>query len=99
MGLPGKEGLVHISQLAHHRVAKTEDIVKEGETILVKATGYDNQGRLKLSRKEALPPPPPGSEEMAEAQGQGYGGAPGGPPRRDRDRGPRPPRGPGRRDN
>lgn len=57
MGMPGKEGLVHISQLDHHRVAKTEDVVREGDSVLVKAIGYDNQGRLKLSRKEALPPP------------------------------------------
>jgi polyribonucleotide nucleotidyltransferase len=75
LGLPGKEGLVHISQLAHHRVAKTEDIAREGEAILVKAIGYDNQGRLKLSRKEAVPPEP-GELEMAEASG-------GPPPRRD----------------
>ncbi|MEG6511480.1 polyribonucleotide nucleotidyltransferase [Desulforamulus ruminis] len=54
MGLQGKEGLVHISQLAFQRVEKTEDVVKEGEIITVKATGYDHQGRLKLSRKEAL---------------------------------------------
>jgi polyribonucleotide nucleotidyltransferase len=57
MGLSGKEGLVHISQLAHHRVNKVEDVVKEGDTILVKVIGYDNQGRLKLSKKEASPPP------------------------------------------
>ncbi len=56
-GLPGKEGLVHISQLDHQRVAKTEDVVSEGDTVLVKAIGYDNQGRLKLSRKEAIPVP------------------------------------------
>ncbi|ABO50469.1 Polyribonucleotide nucleotidyltransferase [Desulforamulus reducens MI-1] len=54
MGLPGKEGLVHISQLAFQRVEKTEDIVKEGEVIAVKAIGYDQQGRLKLSKKEAM---------------------------------------------
>ncbi|MFZ5597909.1 MAG: polyribonucleotide nucleotidyltransferase [Bacillota bacterium] len=70
LGLPGKEGLVHISQLAHHRVAKTEDIVKEGDSILVKAIGYDNQGRLKLSRKEAIPPEP-GELEAVEAAGAG----------------------------
>lgn len=57
MGLSGKEGLVHISQLAYHRVNRVEDIVKEGDTILVKVIGYDNQGRLKLSKKEASPPP------------------------------------------
>lgn len=55
LGLPGKEGLVHISQLDINRVEKVEDVVKEGETIMVKATGFDQQGRLKLSRKEALP--------------------------------------------
>ncbi|HBV98843.1 MAG: polynucleotide phosphorylase [Peptococcaceae bacterium BICA1-7] len=86
MGLPGKEGLVHISQLAHHRVAKTEDIAREGESILVKAIGYDNQGRLKLSRKEAVPPEP-GELEMA----QDNGGPP--PPRRDFRDNRQPPRG------
>lgn len=54
LGMPGKEGLVHISQLAEERTAKVEDVVKEGDDILVKAIGYDQQGRLKLSRKEAL---------------------------------------------
>jgi len=54
LGLPGKEGLVHISQLAEGRVSKVEDVVKQGDEILVKAVGFDQQGRLKLSRKEAL---------------------------------------------
>ncbi|MDD2554123.1 MAG: polyribonucleotide nucleotidyltransferase [Desulfotomaculaceae bacterium] len=58
MGLPGKEGLVHISQLEHHRVNKVEDVVKEGDMVMVKVIGYDNQGRMKLSRKDAIPPPP-----------------------------------------
>jgi polyribonucleotide nucleotidyltransferase len=57
MGMTGKEGLVHISQLAHHRVNKVEDVAKEGDTILVKVIGYDNQGRLKLSKKDATPLP------------------------------------------
>lgn len=57
LGLPGKEGLVHISQLAYERVNKTEDVVKEGDMIEVKVIGYDNQGRLKLSKKDVLPPP------------------------------------------
>ncbi|MFZ5646301.1 MAG: polyribonucleotide nucleotidyltransferase [Bacillota bacterium] len=82
LGMPGKEGLVHISQLAHHRVAKTEDIANEGDTILVKAIGYDNQGRLKLSRKEAVPPEP-GELEAARSEGQGPGR---GGPRRERER-------------
>ncbi|HHX51154.1 MAG TPA: polyribonucleotide nucleotidyltransferase [Clostridia bacterium] len=54
LGVQGKEGLVHISQLAETRVEKVEDVVKYGDEILVKATGFDQQGRLKLSRKEAL---------------------------------------------
>lgn len=53
-GSSGKEGLVHISHLDHKRVEKVEDIAKEGDILLVKSLGYDNQGRLKLSRKEAL---------------------------------------------
>ncbi|MGI9952034.1 polyribonucleotide nucleotidyltransferase [Moorellaceae bacterium AZ2] len=54
LGMPGKEGLVHISQLAEGRVGRVEEVVKEGDEILVKAIGFDPQGRLKLSRKEAL---------------------------------------------
>lgn len=54
LGLPGKDGLVHISQLDTNRVAKVEDVVRIGDEILVKATGIDKQGRLNLSRKEAL---------------------------------------------
>ncbi len=51
---PGCEGLVHISHLDDKRVNKTEDIVKLGDDIIVKAIGYDKKGRLNLSRKEAL---------------------------------------------
>lgn len=54
---PGCEGLVHISQLAHERVEKTSDIVKVGDEIIVVSQGYDNKGRLNLSRKDALPKP------------------------------------------
>ncbi|MCR4418946.1 MAG: polyribonucleotide nucleotidyltransferase [Clostridia bacterium] len=54
LGLPGKEGLVHISQLAEGRVGRVEDVVKQGEEILVKAIGFDPQGRLRLSRREAV---------------------------------------------
>jgi polyribonucleotide nucleotidyltransferase len=51
---PGCEGLVHISQLSNERVERTEDVVKLGDEIIVKATGLDNRGRLNLSRKEAM---------------------------------------------
>lgn len=53
-GNPGREGLVHISVLDVKRVNKVEDIVKEGDEILVKAMGIDDKGRLKLSRKDAM---------------------------------------------
>ena len=51
---PGTDGLVHISQLAHERVRKVSDVVREGETVLVKVIGIDPQGKIKLSRKDAL---------------------------------------------
>ena len=51
---PGVEGLVHISQLAANRVNKTEDVVKEGEEILVKVIELDRSGKIKLSRKDAI---------------------------------------------
>ena len=51
---PGCEGLVHVSQLDEAHVEKPSDMVKEGDEIIVKATGYDKKGRLNLSRKEAL---------------------------------------------
>ena len=51
---PGCEGMVHIGQLALERVEKVEDVVKEGDEIIVKCMGYDNKGRLNLSRKEAI---------------------------------------------
>ncbi len=52
---PGCEGMVHVSQLDHKRVEKPSDMVKVGDEIVVKATGYDKRGKLNLSRKEALP--------------------------------------------
>ena len=51
--LPGQEGLVHISELAPHRVEKVEDIVKEGEIIKVKVKGVDEQGKISLTHKDA----------------------------------------------
>jgi len=52
--LPGKDGLVHISELANFRVKKTEDIVKIGDEIAVKCLGVDEKGRVRLSRKAAM---------------------------------------------
>lgn len=52
--IPGKDGLVHISQLSTERVAKVEDVVAVGDTITVKVTEIDQQGRVNLSRKAVL---------------------------------------------
>lgn len=55
--LPGKEGLVHISQLDFKRVERTEDILNLGDEVLVKVIGIDERGRIDLSRKEAMERP------------------------------------------
>ena len=55
--LPGTDGLVHISQLAHHRVKSVADEVSEGDQILVKVLEIDRQGKIRLSRKETMPAP------------------------------------------
>jgi polyribonucleotide nucleotidyltransferase len=55
--LPGTDGLVHISQLAHHRVKAVSDEVAEGDQILVKVLEVDRQGKIRLSRKETMPAP------------------------------------------
>ena len=52
---PGKEGLVHISKLDNKRVAKVEDVVDIGDKVTVKFLGFDDKGRINLSRKDALP--------------------------------------------
>ncbi|HEY9724473.1 MAG TPA: polyribonucleotide nucleotidyltransferase, partial [Oscillatoriaceae cyanobacterium] len=57
---PGKDGLVHISQLAPERVARVEDVVNVGDEVVVKVTEIDPQGRINLTRKGVLP------EEMAQ---------------------------------
>ena len=51
---PGKEGLCHISKLDNKRVEKVEDVVKPGDEIVVKVVEIDQQGRINLSRKDAL---------------------------------------------
>lgn len=55
--LPGTDGLVHISQLAHHRVKAVTDEVSEGDVVMVKVLEIDKQGKIRLSRKEAMPAP------------------------------------------
>jgi polyribonucleotide nucleotidyltransferase len=51
---PGTDGLVHISDLAEKRVNRVEDIVREGDEVLVKVVSIDRQGKIRLSRKEAI---------------------------------------------
>jgi polyribonucleotide nucleotidyltransferase len=60
--LPGKDGLVHISELADFRVKNVEDVVKVGDLVWVKCIGIDEKGRVKLSRKAAM------RERNAEAE-------------------------------
>ena len=52
--LPGTDGLLHISQLAPERVRKVTDVLKEGDEVMVKVLEIDRQGKIRLSRKEAL---------------------------------------------
>jgi polyribonucleotide nucleotidyltransferase len=52
--LPGVEGLLHISEIAEHRVKETTDEIEEGDEVLVKVTDIDGQGRVRLSRKAAM---------------------------------------------
>lgn len=72
---PGKEGLVHISEMAHSRVNKVEDVVKEGDFVDVKLTEIDKMGRNNLSMKALIPRP----ERPAGPHGGDGGGNHGGP--------------------
>jgi polyribonucleotide nucleotidyltransferase len=55
--LPGKEGLLHISQISHERITSVSDVLKVGDEIEVKVLGVEPDGKITLSRKELLPPP------------------------------------------
>ena len=52
--LPGKEGLLHISKIANHRIDKVEDVMNIGDKVMVKVTEIDSQNRINLSRKELV---------------------------------------------
>jgi polyribonucleotide nucleotidyltransferase len=60
--LPGKEGLCHISELEHRRVARVEDVLADGDIVRVKVIGIDDAGKIKLSRKATLEGGPPEGE-------------------------------------
>jgi polyribonucleotide nucleotidyltransferase len=62
--LPDRDGLLHISEIAEHRVKNVEDVIKMGDEVWVKVIGIDDRGRVKLSRKAAM------AEKDAEAAGQ-----------------------------
>lgn len=62
--LPGKEGLVHVSQLANYHVGKPEDVVKMGDTLKVQVVEIDEQGRINLTHKPFAPEPTP--EQLAQ---------------------------------
>jgi polyribonucleotide nucleotidyltransferase len=66
--LPGKEGLVHISQLDHRRVAKVTDVLNVGDMVAVKVTEIDSMGRINLSRKELIPKPEGMENEPQESR-------------------------------
>ncbi|MBI5383683.1 MAG: polyribonucleotide nucleotidyltransferase [Verrucomicrobia bacterium] len=97
--LPGKDGLVHISELANFRVKRTEDIVKMGDEIWVKCLGVDEKGRVRLSRREAMadrdremggtgtPSEQPPAGEQPEQPGQERTGEPDRGDRGEQDRG------------
>lgn len=60
---PGKEALLHISKISHEHVKNVEDVLKVDDQILVKVTEVDQQGRIKVSRKDAMPKPKSENEE------------------------------------
>jgi polyribonucleotide nucleotidyltransferase len=91
--LPGKEGLVHISQLAPTRVERVEDVVKVGDEVMVKVVEIDGQGRINLSRKALLGGVSAngdyasrGPRPMRESRDASAASAPGAPPTRRRRR-------------
>ena len=93
---PGRDGMVHISELAHYRVGSVEDVIKVGDEVEVLVTDIDPTGRIRLSRRALIEPdaetPPEGAEVNTGApfdQRQGRNDA-GGRRFGDRDRGPRP---------
>ena len=83
--LPGKEGLIHISELAEHRINRVEDVVEVGDEVMVMVTEVDPQGRVNLSRRAVIEGQTP--EDVAARKrelgpprgGGGFGGPPGAP--------------------
>jgi polyribonucleotide nucleotidyltransferase len=68
--LPGTDGLVHISELAHRRVKTVDEILKEGDVVMVKVLDVDRQGKIRLSRKALIPNDNPQPEESERRGGR-----------------------------
>ncbi|MGO9835597.1 MAG: polyribonucleotide nucleotidyltransferase [Polyangiaceae bacterium] len=94
--LPGTDGLLHVSEMAHHRVDKVTDVMKEGDPVEVKVISVDRDGKIRLTRRELLPLPEGEEGERAKQRIQQAREVGGPPPRsgggRDRDRRDGPPR-------
>jgi len=94
--LPGTDGLLHVSEMAHHRVDKVTDVMKEGDPVEVKVISVDRDGKIRLTRRELLPLPEGEEGERARQRIQQAREVGGPPPRsgggRDRDRRDGPPR-------
>ena len=82
--LPGIDGLLHVSEIAHYRVSAVTDELQEGDQVLVKVINVDPSGKVRLSRKALLPVPddaPPPRRDDKQPGANGRGGGPGGRPR------------------
>jgi polyribonucleotide nucleotidyltransferase len=73
--LPGTDGLLHVSEMAHHRVSNVHDEVKEGDQVLVKVVSIDPSGKIRLSRKALLDEAQGGAPEGGSGGGDGGGGS------------------------
>ena len=86
--LPGVDGLLHVSEIAHHRVGDVRDELQEGDQALVKVISVDPSGKVRLSRKALLPVPADG-DGAGDASSAPRPSSSDGPPRGPRSRGPR----------
>ncbi len=77
--MPGTDGLLHVSEMAHHRVERVNDVMKEGDEVEVKVLSIDRDGKIRLTRRELLPFPEGPEGEAAKArllQSREQGGPP-----------------------
>src|SRR5580704_12379529 len=77
--MPGTDGLLHVSEMAHHRVERVTDVMKEGDPVEVKVLSIDRDGKIRLTRRELLPFPEGPEGEAAKArllQAREQGGPP-----------------------